>query len=370
MSGPDLWRWQFALPDSDCLVTLESTTVHFSEVPFWLDDDHTAAFTAFRLSYSMLMRQSDDDPRIVAICDAAEAIGVSPSRDSARQFFETNFSACHVHKPQSGALLTGYYEPEVAGARTLDPIFHVPVYSIPDDLVMLTEAMDRTCLPPDLTAARWDGGLLAPYFTRQEIEQGALNARGLELAYLADPIEAFVMQVQGSGLIRMPDGSALRVGFSAKNGHPYTSLGKALIDRGELVPDAASLDAVLAWLRADAERGQRLMWENKSYPFFRALEDGEAHDGPYGSLGAPLTPGRSLAVDPRYHRMGLPIWVEAADLRDRDDKPFNRLMIAQDSGSAIRGPVRGDIFWGRGPAAGHIAGRTKHNCDFYLLIPN
>jgi membrane-bound lytic murein transglycosylase A len=162
----------------------------------------------------------------------------------------------------------------------------------------------------------------------------------------------------------------MRVGFAGKNGHPYSSIGRLLVERGELAPAKASLEAVLGWMRADARRAQALMWENKSYIFFRVLDRAEAAIGPHGALGAPLTPGRSLAVDPRYHRLGLPVWVSAPALRTGDGAPFNRLMIAQDTGSAIRGPVRGDIFCGTGAEAGRIAGGTKYPCDFCILIPN
>ena len=178
------------------------------------------------------------------------------------------------------------------------------------------------------------------------------------------------MQVQGSGLIRLPDGKALRIGFAGKNGHPYTSIGKILIEKGVLEAASATLDSVLGWMRADRERGRKLMWENRSYPFFRVLDEAESGNGPHGALGLPLSQGRSLAVDPRYYQLGTPIWVAAPELKDKKGKPVARLMVAHDTGSAIRGPVRGDIFWGSGDAAGKIAGSTKHVCDFYVLIPN
>ena len=269
-----------------------------------------------------------------------------------------------------GALVTGYFEPDVAGALKPDDQYGVPVYALPDDLVILDGRTGRGDMQQDLTAARGTPHGLVPYYTRQEIEQGALSGRGLEIAWLADAYDAYVMQVQGSGLIRLPDGASLRLGFSGKNGHPYTSIGKVLIERGALSAESATLDKVLEWLRAHPEEGRAVMWENRSYPFFRNTGEDEAADGPLGSMGAPLTQGRSLAVDPRYHQLGLPIWVSAPELIDGEKRPFQRLMIAQDSGSAIRGPVRGDIFWGGGNDAGRIAGATKHICDFIVLIPN
>lgn len=307
---------------------------------------------------------------MLAICEAAfdESNAVSPL--SARKYFENFFTPYLIARPPHDALVTGYFEPEVAGALNSDDQYQVPVYALPDDLVILDGQMDRGDLPQDLTAARRTPQGLAAYYTRQEIEQGALSGWGLEIAWLTDPYDAYVMQVQGSGLIRCPDGSGLRVGFTGKNGHPYTSVGKVLIERGILNAEGATLEAVLAWLRAHPEEGQAVMWENRSYPFFRIIGEDEAADGPLGSAGVALTEGRSLAVDPRYHQLGLPIWVSVPELKDQEQRPFERLMIAQDSGSAIRGPVRGDIFWGSGDNAGRKAGDTKHICDFVVLIPN
>jgi membrane-bound lytic murein transglycosylase A len=178
------------------------------------------------------------------------------------------------------------------------------------------------------------------------------------------------MRIQGSGMIRLPDGKTMRVGFAGKNGHPYSSIGKILIQAGQLQETAASMEQLLAWLRAHDERGRKLMWENKSYPFFRVLDAAEAGEGPHGALGLPLMPGRSLAVDPTYHALGTPIWIAAPELKDGKGKPIARLMVAHDTGSAIRGPVRGDFFWGSGDAAGKSAGSTKHAVDFTVLIPN
>jgi membrane-bound lytic murein transglycosylase A len=298
--------------------------------------------------------------------DAAFAEVSTSSPAAARQFFERFFTPYSITRPSEGALVTGYFEPELAGTLEADDRHRVPVYGLPDDLVMLDGSTGRGGLPDGLTAARRTPQGLGPYYTRQEIEQGALLGKGLEIAWLADPHDAYVMQVQGSCLIRLAGGGAIRIGFSGKNGHPYTSVGKVLIERGALNADSAALDKVLDWLRSHPEEGRAVMWENRSYPFFRII----GADGPLGSLGAPLTKGRSLAVDPRYHQLGLPIWVSAPELEDGERRPFRRLMIAQDSGSAIRGPVRGDIFWGSGDDAGRKAGATKHVCDFVVLIPN
>jgi len=175
--------------------------------------------------------------------------------------------------------------------------------------------------------------------------------------------------VQGSGRVRLRDGSTVRLAYAGRNGHPYSSIGKLLIERGEIAPEEISMAAVKAWLRADAARGRQLMQENRSYVFFGELSEQEGRDGPLGAQGAALTPGRSLAVDAALLPLGCPIFVVAPDLADAGGEPFLRLMIAQDVGSAIRGPERGDIFWGTGEEAGAIAGRTRHEATFFVLLP-
>jgi membrane-bound lytic murein transglycosylase A len=365
-----LWQWQFGAAGIGERLALDTAPIAFSDIPGWTADDQSAAFCAFRRSSDRLNAVTGSDARTATSRDATLRLGAAPSPDGARRFFEDNFRAYLVAPQPKGAIVTGYFEPELAGS--LEPVhpFTVPVHAMPDDLVLIPEGGRPDALAEDLTAARAAPEGMVPYYTRQEIEEGALSGRGLEIAYLADRADAFVMHVQGSGLIRLPDGRSLRIGFAGKNGHPYSSIGKLLVERGELAPANASLEAVLGWMRADARRGQLLMWENRSYIFFRVLDETEAATGAHGAFGVPLTPGRSLAVDPRYHRLGLPIWVSAPSLKTADGIPFNRLMIAQDTGSAIRGPVRGDIFWGTGAEAGRIAGETNQPCDFCILIPN
>jgi membrane-bound lytic murein transglycosylase A len=357
MSNIPLWRWQFSEAER---LPMAMSPVAFAGIDGWAEDDHAAALAALRLS----LMASDE---LSELAEWVHALGDAPSREDARRFFEANFTPHLVTRQPEGAIVTGYFEPELRGSLEPTPEFGVPVYGLPSDLVLITAANRPEGWPADLTGARETPTGLAAYFTRREIEAGALAGRGLELLYLNDHAECFVMHVQGSGLVRLPDGRGVRLGFSGKNGHPYTSIGKVLVQRGELNAANATLDALLAWIRADPERGRQLIWENASFIFFH-IRPGEA-DGP-SAHGVPLTAGRSLAVDPRYHQLGLPIWVEATGLADAAGQPFRRLMIAQDTGSAIRGPVRGDIFWGSGGAAGRIAGATKHPCNFIALIPN
>jgi membrane-bound lytic murein transglycosylase A len=376
MASGDLWQWQFSSAEAGALKPLAKTPVEFAAINGWVQDDHAAAFAAFRKSCKKLLSPKTElkpgeseievDPSVKAVCEVALLLNEKLSRDDARLFFEANFIPHLVKRPSAGALLTGYFEPEIRGSLTPSKQYPVPVYRRPGDLVLLTSATDRATLPGELTAARMTPEGPKPYYTRREIDEGVLKGRGLEIAYVSDAYEAFVMQVQGSGLIRLPDNQCIRIGFAGKNGHPYTSIGKLLIERGALMAQTSSMQSVVAWLRSDPQRARELMWENKSYPFFEVLDGAKA---PQGAMTVPLTPGRSLAVDPRYHKMGMPIWVSAPEVKDMKGTPIKRLMVAQDTGSAIRGPVRGDFFWGSGPAAGKFAGETKHPCDFYVLVP-
>jgi membrane-bound lytic murein transglycosylase A len=295
------------------------------------------------------------------------ALGDNVDRDLARRFFETHYIPYRVDEEQPG-LVTGYYEPELNGSRERSGNFQVPVYRRPDDLVQVKPDLLRAFYNDGLSVMRRNGEELVPYYTRAEIESGALSGRGLELLYLDDPVELFFMQIQGSGRVRLTDGSWVRLGYAAKNGHPYTSIGKRLAERGDR-PKDLTMEGLKSWLRADPARGRALMQENKSYVFFRELPEAEAGAGPVGAQGVALTPGRSLAVDAAYHKLGLPVFVAAPDLKGEDGKPFRRLMIAQDVGSAIRGPERGDIFFGTGEAAGAIAGGAAHPARFFILLP-
>jgi membrane-bound lytic murein transglycosylase A len=373
MAASELWQWQHPDAVAGERLPVDKTEVEFSAIEGWEKDDHRSAFTTFRKSCGRVISPVNGqhaDGRLADICRIAVLLPAKLSAQDSKAFFELNFDPWLVKRPDKGAMLTGYFEPEVKGSLKPTKHFATPVYNKPEDLVLLTRIANRGALPADLTAGRMGtDGMMVPYYTRQEIEQGALNGKGLEIAYLSDPYEAFVMQIQGSGLIRLPDGRGLRIGFAGKNGHPYTSVGKLLVERGELQSESASMDSILAWMRANKQRGQELMWENKSFAFFRLLSTSEAEDGPQGAMQLPLIAGRSLAVDPRYYELGSPIWVAAPTLKHMQAKSLARLLVAQDTGSAIRGPVRGDIFWGSGEAAGKIAGQTKHICDFYVLLP-
>jgi membrane-bound lytic murein transglycosylase A len=332
--------------------------VSFAELEGWGGDDHAAALKALQRS---CRKSANPD----AACAAALAIADGAGRAAARAFFEAHYTP-HIFEGGGGeGFVTGYYEPELSGSRKRSGAFQVPVYGRPDDLITLASDTERARFNDRITGMRQTADGQVPYFTRAEIDEGALEGRGLEVLYLDDPVELFFMQVQGSGRVRLADGTSVRLGFAAKNGHPYSSIGKLLVERGEGRPEDMTMAGVKAWLRADPMRGRALMHENRSYVFFRELEG----EGPIGAADVALTPGRSLAVDPEYVALGLPVFV-TAELETPEGQPFRRLMIAQDVGSAIRGKERGDIFWGSGDAAGEIAGRTRHKARFVLLLPN
>lgn len=211
---------------------------------------------------------------------------------------------------------------------------------------------------------------LEPYATRADIENGALSGQGLEIFWLADAVDAFFLHVQGSGVIALPDGTQTRVAYDGKNGHPYTSIGRYLIDEGLFPADLMTLDALKDWLRANPRLAPGVLQQNRSFVFFRELT-GEDAKSPVGVEEIPLTPGRSLAVDTGFHAIGLPVYVVAPTLTHANPPDsFQRLMVAQDVGSAIRGPERGDLYFGTGDEAGRLAGGTKHPGTFYVLLPD
>lgn len=342
---------------------LRLVPIAFEALPGWADDDHARALRAFQASCTVVASSPRDAaPGLAAICTRAKA--TRPA--AARVFFEANFTAHRIADGSRG-FLTGYYEPVVRGSRVPTATFRYPLHRRPADLVNLVDEAARAAAGNGLTHARRlpDGGI-APYATRAEIEAGALDGQGLEIVWLADPVERFFMQVQGSGRVRLDDGSTMRLGYDGKSGHPYTSIGRVLIDDGVMRAEDVTLQSLGAWLRANPERARDVMWRNQSYVFFR---DTGAASGPVGALGSPLTPGRSLAVDPRFHPLGLPVWVASQTLQTSGTAPFRRLMVAHDVGSAIKGPQRGDIYFGSGAAAGAQAGRTKHAGEFVVFLP-
>ncbi len=349
--------------------------VGFPDLPGWADDDHLAALKAFIASCAKVQAQAVKTsagrtpvaPDLVAACVAALALPAKVKGTQARQFFERYFRPHRVVHSAPMGLFTGYWEPLLEGSRTRTEKFKTPLHKRPADLVTLVDETKRGTVGANLTHARQTANGLVPFPTRSEIEGGALDPHKLELLWLADPVDVFFLQIQGSGRIRLTDGTVVRVHYDGKNGHPYTSIGRYLIDKGMLAADKVSMGALARWLRADPAQGRLVMQQNASYVFFREMANDAK--GPLGALEIPLTVGRSLAVDPSVHTLGSPIYVSAPTLTHAlKGKPYNRLMVAQDVGSAIKGPERGDIYFGSGDKAGRIAGITKHPGHFYALI--
>jgi membrane-bound lytic murein transglycosylase A len=265
---------------------------------------------------------------------------------------------------RDSGLFTGYFEPELKGARSRDGRFNVPIYGRPGDLVTVELGQFRDEWRGQRIAGRVESGSLRPYASRAQIEAGALAGERLEILWVDDPIDAFFLHIQGSGRVVLADGSVIRLGFAAQNGRAYVPIGRELIARGALDREGTSMQSIRAWLAGHPGEAASVMNLNPSYVFFRVL-DGE---GPVGSLGVPLTPGRSLAVDRAFLPLGVAMWLDAQDPLD-PGRRVQRLVIAQDTGGAIRGVVRGDVFWGHGPEAAERAGRMRSSGRYWILLP-
>ena len=336
--------------------------VGFDALPGWRDDDVTAALGAFLEGCAALKSQ----PRWAGVCAEAATLGAADP-EAQRRFFEAGFVPHRIlgADPEAAGLLTGYYEPLLQGSRTPDARNRYPIYSAPDDLI----TVDLSGVAPDTRnirlRGRFQGRKLVPYWSRAEIEEGKARLTGRELVWVDDAVELFFLQVQGSGRVRLQDGGMLRVGYADQNGHPYRSIGRALVDRGELPLEKASMQGIKAWAQANPTRLPGLLAENPSYVFFRELPAGDG--GPLGALGVPLTAGRSIAVDPSSVPLGAPVFVSST--WPNSNRPLDRLMVAQDTGGAIRGAVRADFFWGFGAEAGEQAGRMRQPLKMWVLLP-
>lgn len=348
------------------------TPTEFAALPGWADDCHAEALPALRRSCERLARRADTDSlgagglagtvadwRPVCAALAALADGTE-----ARAFLERWFTP---HRADAEGLFTGYYEPTLAAAPRRSDAYATPLHARPDDLVSVALGDFRADLAGERVAGRVVDGRLRPYPSRREIAAGALDGRGLEIAWAADPVDAFFLQIQGSGRLAFADGTVARVGYDGQNGRPYTAIGRVLAAEGALAREEVSMQSIRAWLAANPDRAEAVMNANASYVFFRPI----AGDGPIGAQGAALTPGRSLAVDLRFTPLSVPVWVDttAPTPDGAGARPLRRLMVAQDTGGAIRGPMRGDVFWGAGAEAAAVAGRMNSRGRYYLLLP-
>lgn len=352
-----------AVPPAPAAVAPMYRAVTWAELPGWKEENHALAWKALLASCSTLK----NEPEWRTPCTVATS-APAPDSASARVYFETYFTPYRLANADGTetGLVTGYYEPLLHGSRKPSRRYRYPIYGVPDDLLVV----DLADVYPELKGMRLRGRIegrrVVPYYDRAQIDNGAPGLRGKEIAWVEDPIELFFLQIQGSGRVKLDNGQWLRVGYADQNGYPYRSIGRWLVDRGELPLEKASMQGIKEWARTHPERLKELLNYNASYVFFRELPSDLP--GPLGALGVPLTAGRSVAVDRRYVTLGAPVYL--ATTRPNSTVPLNRLMFAQDTGGAIRGAVRADFFWGYGDEAGREAGRMKQELRMWLLLPN
>lgn len=353
--------------------------VKWSDLDGWAGDDHAAGFAAFLDSCTALAgkRPSPSGMPVItaalrAVCERAQA--AIPLDDAgARRFFEENFRPLQISKlSETDGFLTGYYEPIMDGSRVPTAQFHAPLYRRPPNLVASGWRKLGDAFPSKgvKVGRRFGRRKIVPYYTRGEIEDGALDGWHLEICYLRSELDVQYAQIQGSARVRLQDGTILRVNYDSYNGWPYTPIGRVLIERRYLTRDQVSMQNIRRWMEAHPDQAKDVGRQNKSYVFFRVTGLSNENEA-VGAEGVPLVPGRSIAVDRALHTYGTPFFIDA-DLPLTNDKggtEFRRLVVAQDTGSAIVGPARADIYFGAGNEAARMAGRIKNTGRFYLLVP-
>jgi membrane-bound lytic murein transglycosylase A len=346
---------------------------HFNDLQGWASDDHGQALDAFRRSASQILAPTSGVPRPARFGGTRDAwldtCRMSLERQDARRFFEDHFRPYRVQDEACPeGLFTGYFEPEVVGRLRPSEAFQVPVYRRPADLVTVSS---EGGLRTGLSFGRLVDGEVQPYFTRRDIEQGALSGQGLEIVWLSDWADAYFMQVQGSGRVRLEDGRIIRLTYGGKTGLPYTSIGAVLVARGIIPHEQISMQSIRRWMSAHPGEARELMWRNESFVFFREVELPRQDLGAFGAQHVQLTPRRSLAVDRSLWMFGTPVWLDTVVPTDEKGgmKIFHQLMIAQDTGTAIRGLARGDLYWGSGDDAAMISGHMKSPGGMSVLLP-
>ena len=376
-------------PESLRLPNTAIEPIDWNTLKGWEADDHAAAFATFLTSCRPLLRASvqegDKRPMYLAltqVCRQALAVG-RLTDDQARIFFEDNFRPLHITKlGDSAGLLTGYYEPIIDGSRFPTGIFKVPIYRRPLDLVPPRNSIGPGFPNKGQSLRRTPSGALVPYYDRGQILDGALDGKHLEICWIKNQSDALTIQIEGSARVRLEDGTILRINYDGHNGYPFVPISRILAERNIIPRKEMSLERVRDWMHANPQSAEEVLRQNRSFVFFRIVglsDDSEKKDAPgpprdreaVGAQGVPLTPGRSIAVDNALHVYGTPFFIQA-DLPLTGEKrsfSFDRLMIAQDTGSAIVGPARADIFWGAGDRAGQLANHVHHPGKFALLVP-
>src|SRR5712672_1882026 len=352
--------------------------VTWADVAGWSEDDHRQAYKAFRVSCRPIAAQRNlpADHKALGIslrdpCRAAKALDISDGV-KARAFFEEHFLPLRISRlGEDDGFVTGYYEPVLDGSRTQTDVYNVPVYRRPSNLFVRGLNQGAVGLPNKGQVFRKIGRRkLVLYYDRAEIEDGAIDGRGLEICWLRNQTDLLFSQIQGSARVQLDDGSTLRINYDAHNGYPYTPVGRILIERNIIPKEQMSMQKIREWMEQNPEGADELRRQNKSYVFFREVQLSDK-DEAVGAQGVPLTPGRSIAVDKSLHVYGTPFFIEG-ELpieSERSKTPFHRLMIAQDTGSAIVGPARADLYFGAGAEAGKVSGRLRTNMRFVILVP-
>ena len=366
-------RWPLKFPDTQYL------PVEWSDLDGWPSDDHAAAFATFLASCRALNAKQRSGRDSSAIADALRGIcqramaAIPLDDDGSRKFFEDNFRPLRISRlGDTDGFLTGYYEPIIAGSRVPTGEFTAPLYRRPPNLVVAGRRKLGDAFPSKgvRVGRRVGRRKIVPYYDRGEIEDGALDGWHLEICWLRDQVDVLFAQIQGSARIKLEDGTILRVNYDSHNGWPYTPVGRVLIDRKIMTKDEVSMQRIREWMEANPDQAKDVRRQNKSYVFFR-ITDLSTEDEAVGAEGVPLVPGRSIAVDRSLHIYGTPFFI-MADLpiaNDRAATKFRRLVVAQDTGSAIVGPARADIYFGAGDEAARIAGRIKNPGQFAILLP-
>ncbi len=359
---------------------IQLNPVSFANLPGWKKGDLRPSFTAFQTSCKVFLKMNPDktvgsefiDLKArdwLPACQTAMQTNAPHTRKQIKNFFQTWFDVVEFHdgKPVQG-LFTGYYMSALKGSLTKTEKYNVPIYGLPDDLV----SMQLNLFDPTFKNRKFVGRVVGkhrfiPYYTRAEIDKGALSGKAPIIAWVDSRIDRLFLEIQGSGVIELPDGSPLYVGYVAQNGAPYTAIASVLIKQGVMTRDNASMQHIRRYLDAHPEKISPVLNHNKSFVFFEKSKNSEA----YGSQGTTLTPGYSMAVDLKWVPMGTPVWLNTTrpELRTEKTHPFQRLMIAQDTGGAIRGAVRGDVYWGPGKKAASIAGKMRNPGQYWMLLP-
>ncbi len=345
--------------------------VDLSHQTGWEQDNHQKALETFQCSCQEILTTASGFKRVVKFGGTVEdwqtVCHNASSAKNPKAFFEEQFVAFKVSdaaRPEG--LFTGYYEPEAQGSLTQTAEYPVPVYGKPADLVPFDQISQNQT---GLAYGRMINGQAEPYFTRQDIEQGALQNRGLEICFLKSWVDAFFIHIQGSGRVRLANGKFIRLAYAAKSGQPYTGIGHVLLEKNVGTKDTMSMEFLRQWMKDHPQDARSLMWSNKSYIFFRAITVPSDDVGAVGAQQVNLTPLRSLAVDRSIWMFGIPMWIDTTTPPEAGSKPFRHLLIAQDTGTAIKGHVRGDVYWGWGPDASFNAGHMKSPGSMVVLLP-